>query len=74
MQLFPKGNDYEKFTVTSSGAVMSKGALEFDNPADNVSEFAIAYYASDGRIFTQQIELTVRYFCRQFVDHRRRKS
>ena len=54
-----KGNDYEKFTVTSSGAVMSKGALEFDNPSDNLNEFEIAYYASDGRIFTQQIELTL---------------
>ena len=29
------GNDYEKFTVTSSGAVMSKTRLEFDDPADN---------------------------------------
>ena len=51
------GTDYEKFKVTSGGSVMSKTALEFDNPADNVNEFAIAYYASDGRIFTQQIEL-----------------
>ena len=53
------GNDYEKFSVTSGGAVMSKDALEFDNPADNVNEFAVAYYASDGRIFTQHIELTL---------------
>ena len=47
------GNDYEKFSLTSSGAVMSKGPLEFDDPAENLSEFAVAYYASDGRIFTR---------------------
>ena len=40
------GNDYNKFTVTSGGAVMSKGPLEFDNPSDNTNEFEIAYYAS----------------------------
>ena len=54
------GNDREKFEVTSNGSVMSKTALEFDVPSENISEFEVAYYASDGRIFTQQIELRLK--------------
>ena len=58
--IISSGNsDHEKFYVTSSGAVMSKAALEFDDPSDNLNEFAVAYYASDGRIFTQNIELSL---------------
>ena len=53
------GADYEKFSAMRDGSVMSNGALEFDNPADNVNNFDVAYYASDGRIFTQHIELSL---------------
>jgi len=58
-RLVSSGNDYEKFSVTRSGAVMSKGPLEFDDPLDNVNDLAVAYYASDGRVFTQFIELSL---------------
>ena len=58
-RIVPAGSDYEKFMVTSDGSVMSKTALEFDDPLGSVNNFSVAYYASDGRVFTQQIELSL---------------
>ena len=58
-RIVKNGNDHEKFSVMRDGSVMSVGALEFDNPADNTNNFDVAYYASDGRIFTQHVELSL---------------
>ncbi len=58
-RIVKSGSDHEKFSVMRDGSVMSNGALEFDDPADNTNNFDVAYFASDGRIFTQHVELTL---------------
>jgi flagellin-like hook-associated protein FlgL len=56
-EIVQSGSDYNKFILNSNGNIESVGALDFTTQQQY--QFDVAYHASDGRIFTDTVVLSL---------------